>query len=401
MSTHRTRHRQKPAVLPKIPEPDTTELELRELVALWPRLEAALARDGAGPSAAPSGGGGGGPAAGSPAVIDLDTERVRTLIALGVHEVEAEAIRILNITPPDKVIARLRAQLVVAQQRRNTARAVLLKLRRLDRRLTVDEHITAVTASADVYEARKAIAELTARVARVQYRCSTLGVLEKMPTWYALLRDREQPLAEHIAKDVRRWRRDARSVLRLQTREQSIGWTCPNHRDAPAVLVRDRDEATLDPAVIAGRRLADGTAPLVWRRAETVHCPTCKTKWVGVEQMRILMRMIDRVELEEYMTEQLTKALEDEHLKILLWLCGECGKASSRDAWSTALWAERDRRRAGKGISAEELAEYEAEGSTSKFGLADREVCPRCGFVHADNDGPGIEEVPGVAVALP
>jgi hypothetical protein len=298
MSTHRTRHRQKPAVLPKIPEPDTTELELRELIALWPRLEAALARDGAGPSAAPSGGGGGGPAAGSPAVIDLDTERVRTLIALGVHEVEAEAIRILNITPPDKVIARLRAQLVVAQQRRNNARAVLLKLRRLDRRLTVDEHITAVTASAAVYEARKAIAELTARVARVQYRCSTLGVLEKMPTWYALLRDREQPLAEHIAKDVQRWRRDARSVLRLQTREQSIGWTCPNHRDAPAELVRDRDEATLDPAVIAGRRLTDGTAPLVWRRAESVHCPTCKTKWVGVEQMRVLMRMIDKAEAE-------------------------------------------------------------------------------------------------------
>lgn len=297
MSTHRTRHRQKPAVLPKIPEPDTTELELRELIALWPRLEAALARDGAGPSAAPSGGGGG-PAAGSPAVIDLDTERVRTLIALGVHEVEAEAIRILNITPPDKVIARLRAQLVVVQQRRADARAVLLKLRRLDRRLTVDEHITAVTASADVYEARQAIAELQARLARVDYRRSTLGVLEKLPLWYAQLRDRDQPLAKNIAKDVQRWRRDARSVLRLQTREQPIGWTCPNHRDAPAELVRDRDEATLDPAVIAGRAPADGAAPLVWRRAESVHCPTCKTKWVGVEQMRVLMRMIDKAETE-------------------------------------------------------------------------------------------------------
>lgn len=412
MSTHRVRRRrQKQQLAPPEPKPDTCELDLRELAVLWPRLEAALARDGAGPSAAPSGSSS--VRAGSPAVIDLDTERVMTLIELGVHELEAEAIRLLNITPAEKVLAAQRAELASLVDQRRAARAELGLVRTMVTRrrreaiairgrawpvvATEYEQELAGAAIAAIAKANVESRRLAVRIARVEYRRSVEGVLEQLPVWYARLRDRKQPLAANIAKDVARWRRDARSVLRLRTREVPLGYACPHHRDEPAQLVRDRDEATLDDAILAGR----ATGALKWRFAESVHCPHCDTKWVGVEQLRVLMLMIERVELEEYMTEALNAALDDEHMAIALWRCGECGKTSSRDAWQREWWAERSRRIAGQGIAAEQLAEYQAEGTASKYGLDERDVCPRCKYVHADDEGPGIDEIDGVAVALP
>lgn len=220
--TKRTRHRRLKIVEP-IVETDQTQLDLAELAVLWPRLEAALGRDGAGPSSESERSSGPDPL-GSPAVINLDVQQARAEIAVGVAEIEAEVERLLK----------------------------------LDRR-----------------------------------HRSTQAIIEALPDWYQQLRDRNQPLAKHIADDVIRWSRVARTALRLRTVEYRIGWLCPNHRDRPAELVKDADEATLHPSIIAGREPPGGFPPLTWRYAESVHCPRCKERWAGIAQLRTLMRMIE------------------------------------------------------------------------------------------------------------
>lgn len=373
-----------------------TELDLAELAVLWPRLETALGRDTAGPSAAPSGGSGG--SNGSPAVIDIDTRDVMTLIEVGVHDLESQAIRLLNITPADRVLTLIRAHIAAHEQRRASSRAVLIKLRQAVRYrpelpeglgpkhepLTDAHRLAARAAIETIIQANEAIETARRRIERVQYRRSTLGVIEALPLWYAQLRDRNQPLAEHITEDARRWRRDARRVLRLRTAETPIGWNCPHHRGEPAELLRDGNEATLSAAVIAGTQ-PHQAAPLTWRNAESVHCPSCRQKWVGVEQLWALMQMINRVELEEYMTEQLANALDDQHLATTLLQCTACGGISSTEAWHTAALAERQQQE-GDQATAEDLAE-----------LAAHDVCPRCKQVL---DARAVE-VAGVAVALP
>lgn len=223
MPKHRTRSR--PRAKPR-PQPDETELDLAELAVLWPCLDAALARDTAGPSAEPTGSTGA-VGAGSAAVLNLDVQHAQVEIAGGVARIEAEAQRLLNLTPA---------------------------------------------------------------------RRTTLAVIEAMPDWYRQLRDRGQPLANHIRDDVPRWLRHARSVLRLRTREQPLGRMCPHHRDHPAELLREADEAVLSDAVRAGRQPPPGTAPLTWRRAESVRCPRCKLRWSGITELRVLMRMIEQAD---------------------------------------------------------------------------------------------------------
>lgn len=326
MSTHRVRQRrrvqQQPA--PVAYEPDTTELELAELSVLWPRLEEAVARDTAGPSAAPSGGGSG--SRHSRSVIDVDTEDVRVIIATGVRRVEVETVRLLNITPAWRAVAGLRAQIQAHAQRRATAKATAQRIagRTQGRRATVDEHVSVLDAVLTVVHADAAIESLLGRVARVQYRNSTAGVVELLPTWYAAMRDRELPYAQKVADEVRRWHRDARRVLGLRTREVSIGWHCPHHRDAPATLVRPADEAVLSPAITAGSH-PRSDPPLRWRRYEKAFCPGCGQSWSGVEQLRVLMRMIDQVE-------------EDEAMRVEVLAVVRTMAAENADEHSAPLW---------------------------------------------------------------
>lgn len=147
------------------------------------------------------------------------------------------------------------------------------------------------------------VAKIEAEVVRLlrleqAKRRSTLQVIEAMPDWYAQLRDRTQPLAAHIADDAKVWLRQARSVLRLRTREEPLGWKCPHHRDRPTELRRDADEAQLHAAVLAGRPTPPGHAPLTWKRAESVYCPRCKERWSGIAELRVLMRMIEQANAE-------------------------------------------------------------------------------------------------------
>jgi hypothetical protein len=211
-------------------EEDQTVLDLDQLAVLWPRLEAALARDTAGPSAehGRSGNGGG---EGSAAVLNLDVVQAVVEISTGAQAIAAEVVRILNLD---------------SKQTRTTG-----------------------------------------------------ALIEAMPDWYVQLRNRDQPVAKHIKDDATRWLRQARIVLRLRTHEAGLGRLCPEHRDThPTELRREADEATLSPAVLAGRQQPIGStglpleAGLTWKRSESVYCPKCKKRWDGVVELRVLMRMI-------------------------------------------------------------------------------------------------------------
>ena len=303
----RTRHRaaKRPPTQPP-PELDDTELDLRELGVLWSRLEEALQRDGVAPTA---GGGGGGGSSGksAPPPLDLDTQRAMVLIETELRDLEAEAIRILNIRPATAVLAELRrdrTRLLAA----SADAALNLMAMRGHRRTAVSlchrdrphvhgcRHQELARAEAEALRARNAIRDHDARIRRVEHRRTVAGLLELLPAWYVQLRDRKQPLARHLGQSTRRCLGHARDALRLQTREERIGWPCPHHRDEPAELVRDRDEARLSESVLAGRAQAVGEAPLTWKRAESVHCPKCKERWAGVEQLRVLMRMIEEAD---------------------------------------------------------------------------------------------------------
>lgn len=78
--------------------------------------------------------------------------------------------------------------------------------------------------------------------------------------------------------------------------------------------------------------------------------------------------------------------------------CSECDGVSSDEAWNKAWWNERWRRMGDK----QAIAEHEwSTETTSKYGLEDRMVCPRCSYVHADDDMSAVEEREGFAVELP
>lgn len=265
--TKRTRGRPRPKPV-EVQVVDQTELDLAELSILWPQLEEALARDAAGPSAASTGSGGGG--AGSPAVINLDVEQARAELATGIERIAAEAERILNLgrgwRPSLKPVRDAEEQLAKA-------------------RLLVERAAAAVDHAKE--EAR---------------RRWTQDALDQMGIWYVQLRNRQQPLADHITADVQRWHRVARKALRLRSAEQPLDWRCPHHRDEPTELIREADEAILSDRLLSGRgqRLGDDgkpiEAPLTWRRADSVYCPRCKKRWAGMTELRVLMRMIEQAD---------------------------------------------------------------------------------------------------------
>lgn len=394
-----TSQRRNPPPRTQARQPDPTEADLRELAVVFPRLEAALGSDGAGPSDPGAGGGRGGGSKSAPLLIDLDTNQARTLIESGAQQLAAEVRKLLNMQAPTAVLYRLRAQLRAelrqadaehAGEIRATAVAVVDAARHLDpadlspvQRLVIEDALATIIA---INARLRPLRELAGRIAliepQIEHRASTLGVLEAMPAWYAQLRSRHHPLADRIARQTRSWRHAAREALNLQTREQPLGYQCPHHPDEPTELVRDRDEAVLSPAVLAGSH-PRWAPPLEWRRAQSVHCPHCKTRWNGAAQLRTLMLMIEQARTEDLvdgMTEAIAAAIDDEHLAVVLYRCNSCGGVSSRDAWAAA-W---NNARLDAGV---ELEHAEITG-----------VCPRCGHVHQVDE---LEQLAGVAVVRP
>jgi hypothetical protein len=83
----------------------------------------------------------------------------------------------------------------------------------------------------------------------------------------------------------------------------------------------------------------------------------------------------------------------DEHMRVSLSRCSECGRVSSSKAWDAAWWDERSRRMADP-----EMREEWGTETTCTYGLDDHMVCPRCKYVHSDDENSWVEEVEGVAV---
>lgn len=87
----------------------------------------------------------------------------------------------------------------------------------------------------------------------------------------------------------------------------------------------------------------------------------------------------------------------DEYMAVDLLRCGQCGGVSSKRAWDKAWRSERSRRMGDK----EAIGEHEwSTEPSSDYGLDERDVCPRCQYVHSDNEESWVEEVAGHA-ALP
>lgn len=75
--------------------------------------------------------------------------------------------------------------------------------------------------------------------------------------------------------------------------------------------------------------------------------------------------------------------VEGDFMRVRLLRCGECNGVASKEVWDKAWWAERSRRM--------------AETPDSDYGL-DCDVCPRCAYVHSDDESSSVSEVDGQAV---
>lgn len=82
-------------------------------------------------------------------------------------------------------------------------------------------------------------------------------------------------------------------------------------------------------------------------------------------------------------------------MRVLLYGCGECEQVSSDRAWDTAWWEERSRRMDALRREGLPRDEYGAN-----YGMGDRMVCPRCGYVHQDDDMSWVEELVGTATVV-
>lgn len=229
----RTRSKPRPKVI-VVPETDQTVLDLDELAVLWPHLDAALARDTAGPSAEMGRAGGGG-GKGSPAVLNLDVEQAQVEITVGVQAIAAEVVRLLKL---DRDKARSTGAIIAALP------DWYVQLR--NRNQPLAGHIRS-----DV--------KTWLRTARSALR----------------LRTYEAPLG---------WRcpdhRDRPTELRREADEARLSSTVLAGRKQQIDKTTGRP---LEPA-------------LTWQHSESVFCPHCKKRWSGLAELRMLMRLIDHAD---------------------------------------------------------------------------------------------------------
>jgi hypothetical protein len=83
------------------------------------------------------------------------------------------------------------------------------------------------------------------------------------------------------------------------------------------------------------------------------------------------------------------RSSDDPHMRVTLHRCGECEGVSSAEAWTAAWWSERSRRMVDP--------KWNDDDYGPSWGIDERMVCPRCGYVHADDECSYVEDVEGVA----
>ncbi|HEX6359484.1 hypothetical protein [Actinophytocola sp.] len=83
----------------------------------------------------------------------------------------------------------------------------------------------------------------------------------------------------------------------------------------------------------------------------------------------------------------------DEHMAVACFTCGACEATSSGEAWTNAWWNERNRR-----MTHDDFQDPAEDWPERNWGMDDRMICPRCAYVHADDDSSWVEEIRGTAV---
>lgn len=82
----------------------------------------------------------------------------------------------------------------------------------------------------------------------------------------------------------------------------------------------------------------------------------------------------------------------DPFLRVILWTCSECEGTSSSHEWEIA-WSQERARRKREG-------DYTEDEYGKDFGLDQRMVCPRCRYVHSDDECSYVDEHEGTAVTI-
>ena len=240
-------------------------IAMAELLVLWPRLEAALARDGSGPGDQDKGGGKGGTKAGSPAPLDLDVQAAIVDIAYGAAAIVDELGHALGY----------RGTLTARDRRGVDGRPNLAGLNDVGIAAFRDDPV-AIAYLGHYQPMPDATTRNIRRIAPLREEAARrMPVLLDVP-------DRGGP----------RLLRIARSALLLDQRRKQRPERCPNCREAH--LVEIGASAALHPAIIAGRPLPAGEEAITWPRLGlTVTCPSCHSRWHGPIELGKLGRLVE------------------------------------------------------------------------------------------------------------
>lgn len=255
MSAHRVRKRaaRHPATVVEV---DEDEVMLDELATLWPRLAAALERDTGTIETATADRRVSGGSKGSGAAVNLEVLEVAAVVQAGVRDIEAQAERILRLSPRRREVAEVIAALP------DWRRALLAN----PAAGPLAQHLVKDAAS-------------WLRMVRIaiglQLRDTPLGA--DCPDH----RD-DHPTPLLIAGKVGRLSQSA------------VGAPPPKPYLRPQPL-KPRDDGepfTLGDWVWRGERWAwAGQGPLEWNAPMTIRCPRCKMRWTGTE-CRLLVRIL-------------------------------------------------------------------------------------------------------------
>ena len=120
-------------------------------------------------------------------------------------------------------------------------------------------------------------------------------VLELADSWHRRLTitDNGDATASEICTQVGRWRNLARAALGLSLPGRDTTERCPYHRDTPAVLRIEGDQATLAEPILEGRWPAAGEPRLRWQYGAAVACPQCRRRWNGITALAALRLLLD------------------------------------------------------------------------------------------------------------
>lgn len=86
--------------------------------------------------------------------------------------------------------------------------------------------------------------------------------------------------ATRLEDDVRRWTRMTKLALGLRTADMPIGWDCPLHAEASALVALGAEGFLRDDMTV------------MWQHAATIWCPLCGASWLA-DRWPLLGRLLE------------------------------------------------------------------------------------------------------------